>query len=65
MIETGTDGLGNLECILYTNSDYNVVGNISNVEVGDTIYWTTTADGRTWNHMGRVFGKFPGHPNRS
>lgn len=67
MIETGTDGLGNLDCILYLDPDYKVVGNISDVKVGDTIYWTTTAakDGRTWNHMGKVFGKFPGHPNRS
>lgn len=57
MIETGTDGLGDLECILYTNGRYNELRDISSVKEGDRIYWTTQAsDGRTWNHRGTVMG---------
>ena len=66
MIETGTDGLGDLVCTIYTDDTYNTVRNISTVKIDDVIYWTTTAaDGRTWNHRGTVFGTVPGHPNRS
>ena len=70
MIETGTDGLGNLTCIIYwgsdLGSDYSQIRDISTVGIGDTIYWTTTAsDGRTWNHKGTVFATAEGHPNRS
>lgn len=66
MIETGTDGLGDLNCIIYTNESYNTVRNVSTVKIGETIYWTTTAaDGRTWNHKGTVFATAEGHPNRS
>ena len=58
MIETGTDGLGDLPCI--------VDGGINNVKIGDYIYWTTSAsDGRTWHHEGRVINSVPGHPNAS
>lgn len=57
MIETGTDGLGDLECILYTNGLYNELRDISTVQEGNMIYWTTQAsDGRTWNHRGTVMG---------
>lgn len=66
MIETGTDGLGDLVCTIYTDDTYNTVRDISTVKIDDVIYWTTTAaDGRTWNHRGTVFGTVPGHPNRS
>ena len=66
MIETGTDGLGDLNCIIYTNDSYNTVRNVSTVKIGETIYWTTTAaDGRIWNHKGTVFATAEGHPNRS
>ena len=66
MIETGTDGLGDLACTVYTDDSYNTVREISTVKINDVIYWTTTAtDGRTWNHRGTVFGTVPGHPNRS
>lgn len=66
MIETGTDGLGDLACKIYTNARYDTIRDVSSVKVGDTIYWTTTAsDGRTWNHMGTVFATADGHPNRS
>ena len=58
MIETGTDGLGDLNCIIYTDDSYNTIRDVSTVKIGETIYWTTTAaDGRTWNHKGTVFGK--------
>ena len=66
MIETGTDGLGDLACKIYTNARYDTIRDVSSVKVGDTIYWTTTAsDGRRWNHMGTVFATADGHPNRS
>lgn len=66
MIETGTDGLGDLNCIIYTDGSYNTIRDVSTVKIGETIYWTTTAaDGRTWNHKGTVFATAEGHPNRS
>lgn len=66
MIETGTDGLGDLNCIIYTDDSYNTIRDVSTVKIGETIYWTTTAaDGRTWNHKGTVFATAEGHPNRS
>ena len=66
MIETGTDGLGDLNCIIYTDGNYNTIRDVSTVKIGETIYWTTTAtDGRTWNHKGTVFATAEGHPNRS
>ena len=66
MIETGTDGLGDLNCTIYENQYYNSRRDVSTVKIGDLIYWTTSAsDGRTWNHKGRVFATAEGHPNRS
>ena len=66
MIETGTDGLGDLDCIIYTNDSYNMIRDVSTVKIGETIFWTNTAaDGRTWNHKGTVFATAEGHPNRS
>lgn len=66
MVETGTDGLGDLSCIIYWNDNYTKRRDVKTVGIGDTIYWTTSAaDGRTWNHKGTVFGTAEGHPNRS
>ena len=66
MIETGTDGLGNLNCTIFSDPSYSQKRDVSTVKVGDVIYWTTqAADGRTWNHMGTVFATAAGHPNRS
>lgn len=66
MIETGTDGLGNLNCTIYLDEKYSDERKVSTVQVGDIIYWTTKAsDGRTWNHKGTVFATAEGHPNRS
>ena len=66
MIETGTDGLGDLSCTIYRDENYSMVRNVDTVNIGDTIYWTTKAsDGRTWNHKGTVFATAEGHPNRS
>lgn len=66
MIETGTDGLGDLACTIYWDGNYKQERSVSTVEPGDTIYWTTcAADGRTWNHKGTVFATAEGHPNRS
>lgn len=66
MIEEGTDGLGNLSCTIYTDGTYLQSMSIKDVKVGTTIYWTThAADGRIWNHSGKVFASFPGRPNHS
>lgn len=69
MSEIGTDGLGTLACTIYTDGTYRRRGNISEVEVGDYIYWTTSAgsggDRRIWHHQGLVTETTPGHPNRS
>ena len=65
MIEVGTDGLGNLNCVLYKNEGYRRRMNIADVEIGNYIYWTTKSDDRTWHHQGRVTASVPGHPNRS
>ena len=66
MIETGTDGLGNLVCTIYTDGTFTQERSVSTVTVGEEIYWTTVAeDGRTWNHKGTVFATAEGHPNRS
>lgn len=66
MIETGTDGLGDLSCTIYTDENYSQIRDVRTVKIDDIIYWTTTAsDGRTWNHRGTVFATAEGHPNRS
>lgn len=65
MTEVGTDGLGNLPCTLYADPYYNNLLDISEVDPGETIYWTTTAGNRTWHHVGRVEETYAGHPNRS
>lgn len=65
MIETGTDGLGDLTCTLYTGPDYRRVASFSGVTTGSYIYWTTSSGDRTWHHQGTVVGTDPSHPNRS
>lgn len=65
MIETGTDGLGDLTCTLYTGLDYKSTASFSGVTTGSYIYWTTTSGDRTWHHQGRVVGTDSSHPNRS
>lgn len=65
MIETGTDGLGNLTCTLYTDDNYSREDSFADVKIGDTIYWTTSAGDKTWHHVGHVDGVDDDHPNRS
>lgn len=65
MVETGTDGLGNLNCTLYANSSYRDTASFGGVKVGSYIYWTTSSGNRTWHHQGTVIGTDPSHPNRS
>lgn len=65
MVEVGTDGLGTLNCTIYTDSSYSAPMDISSVSTGQTIYWTTSAGNKTWHHVGTVFDTVPGHPNRS
>jgi len=65
MIETGTDGLGDLTCTLYTNDSYRRETDFDGVGIGSYIYWTTSSGSRTWHHQGRVVGTDSSHPNRS
>ena len=65
MVEVGTDGLGTLNCTIYTDSSYSAPMDVSSVSAGQTIYWTTSAGNKTWHHVGTVFNTVPGHPNRS
>lgn len=65
MVETGTDGLGNLTCTLYTGADYETKASFGGVTTGSYIYWTTTSGSRTWHHQGTVVGTDSSHPNRS
>ena len=65
MVEVGTDGLGTLNCTIYTDSSYSTQMGVSSVSTGQTIYWTTSAGNKTWHHVGTVFNTVPGHPNRS
>ena len=65
MVEVGTDGLGTLNCTIYTDSSYSTPLDVSSVSAGQTIYWTTSAGNKTWHHVGTVFNTVPGHPNRS
>lgn len=54
MVEEGTDGLGTLPCTLYTDSTYKTEADISSVNAGEYIYWTTSAGDKTWHHQGTV-----------
>ena len=65
MIEINTNGLDDLPCTIYKDSQYNNIRNISTVHSGDYIYWTTTSGNRIWHHQGKVTDTVPGHPNRS
>lgn len=53
MKETGTDGLGNLECIIYRD-EYITQISPDQVNPGDFIYWTTSSGYKTWHHRGTV-----------
>lgn len=66
VMEINTQGLGNLNTQLTTNSSYRWLSpSISDVKPGDRIYWTTSSGNRTWYHMGVVSTADYGHPNRS
>lgn len=75
MKEVGTDGLGNLDCTIYSDGNYTTIKDIADVKIGQTIYWTTSATEqggygkpsitRIWHHVGTVYQTVPGHPNRS
>ena len=66
MIETGTDGLGNLNCTIYWDESFSGIRDIASVKPDDIIYWTTRAsDGREWNHKGTVFKTNYDRPNHS
>ena len=65
MTETGTKGLGNLKCTLYTDGTYTTQESYGSVHPGDYIYWTTSAGSRTWHHQGQAVATETAHPNRS
>lgn len=66
IMEINTQGLGNLNTRLTKNSYYYPLSSsITDVEPGDTIYWTTYSGNRTWYHEGVVSTLDYGHPNRS
>ena len=56
MIETNTQGMGNLQCTIYTDDSYTATRDISTVNADDYIYWTSSHDSRTWHHHGTVQG---------
>lgn len=65
MVETGTDGLGDLNCVLYKDANYETGASFDGVGIRSYIYWTTSSGDRTWHHQGTVVGTDPSHPNRS
>ena len=65
MKEVGTDGLGTLDCTIWTDDTFSTQMNIADVKIGSIIYWTTAAGNRIWHHIGEVFATVLGHPNRS
>ena len=55
-----------LECELTRNKNWTgLQDTISNVQPGQTIYWTTSLGDRTWYHYGTVGYEDANHPNRS
>lgn len=65
MVEVGTDGLNTLGCTIWTDNTYSETRDISTVNIGDIIYWTTSSGNKKWHHIGKVFATVLGHPNRS
>ncbi|MBS5431230.1 MAG: hypothetical protein KHX75_09155 [Lachnospiraceae bacterium] len=65
MIETGTDGLGDLTCTLFADDSYKTQVGFAGVKTGSYIYWTTSSGDRVWHHQGTVIGTDSSHPNRS
>ncbi|MCI6522371.1 MAG: hypothetical protein MR448_02880 [Parabacteroides sp.] len=65
MVEVKTDGLGTLPCTIYSDATYNYMRSVSEVKIGDIIYWTTAAGTKVWHHVGTVFASVPGRPNMS
>lgn len=64
MREEGTDGLGRLNCTIYSD-EFNTPLSVASVSVGMTIYWTTSVGSKTWHHKGTVEPKLSGRPNHS
>lgn len=65
MTEIGTDGLGTLNCTIYMDGNYRTIKPISSVNIGETIYWTTSAGNKTWHHQGIVQATQNNKPNMS
>lgn len=65
MVEIGTDGLGNLACTIYSDSEYTHMIAVKDVKPGMQIYWTTSAGNKTWHHVGNVYPTNSKRPNAS
>ena len=59
--------LGRLDCTIYKDLGYSeIIQDLSTIDVGDYIYWTTSSGDRTWHHQGWVKSTAPtNHPNAS
>ena len=56
MIENQTDKMGDLPCTLYTDESYSTTRDVSTVQSGEYIYWTTQYGDQKWLHHGTVSG---------
>lgn len=66
MKEVNISGQNDLECRLYTDTTYTTpIQSLSNLQEGQTIYWTTSNTEYTWYHYGTVNLQNTTHPNRS
>lgn len=67
LIDYGNDGkpdrmierskyLGSLPCTIYVDGNYSSLKDISTIQPGDYIYWTTSSslNNRVWHHQGKV-----------
>ncbi|MBR1743425.1 MAG: hypothetical protein IJ733_16455 [Lachnospiraceae bacterium] len=56
MYEVQTDGLGDLQCTIYTDSSFQTKKDIATVKANEYIYWTTKSGSKVWHHHGPVTG---------
>lgn len=56
---------GGLACKVYEDPNYSILKKVSDVNIGETVYWTTKLGLITYHHQGTVLETVPGHPNRS
>lgn len=68
MVEVSTKNQGDLPCTI-TDASWNATTlSSSDIAIGETVYWTTTATdgtGRVWHHYGQVQAAGDGDANHS